>query len=85
MEGEERCRRGMQLEEGKERKEKVRGIMNLEYIESDVYISQGLAGCQLGFLYCPWPVNSPIYTNVKLDIKEWTLKICAQTCISTEV
>jgi hypothetical protein len=50
MEGEERCRRGMQLEEGKERKEKVRGIMNLEYIESDVNVSEGLAKCQLGLL-----------------------------------
>ncbi len=75
----------MQLEEGKERKEKVRGIMNLEYIESDVYISQGLAGCQLGFLYCSWPVNSPIYTNVKLDIKEWTLKMCTDMHINSSV
>jgi hypothetical protein len=94
MEGEERCRRGdaaggREREKGggkregeREReKEKVRGIMNLEYVESDVYVSEGLAGCQLGLLN----IVPGRLTHQSTQMSSWTLKMCTDMHINSNV
>jgi hypothetical protein len=61
---------GCSWRRGKREKEKVRGIMNLEYIESDVYTSEGLARCQLGLLN----IVPGRLTHQSTQMSSWILK-----------